>query len=286
MVQTTNHGHFSCLALYGLRIGQAQRMIRLMIPSPCAVLINSAATRGRIKMATLDELMFTRAPTAHRPLLGLTVLVVEDSRFASEAIRLMCLRSGARLRRADSLENARRHLAIYRPNVILVDVGLPDGSGLSLLRALSQATPRIEVLLGMSGDDYAKEVMAAGADGFVAKPVQSLLAFQSAILHNLPKERQPAAPRAVSDETIRPDLVAYRDDMHHIAQVLNDTGEDGALDYVTQFLGGVARSAKDHDLDAAVRNLVQLRRAGQNADAGVIALSQLVQTRIASGGPL
>ncbi|MEL7181360.1 MAG: response regulator, partial [Pseudomonadota bacterium] len=55
-------------------------------------------------METLDDLMFTRAPTARRPLLGLTVLVVEDSRFASDAVRLMCLRSGARIRRADSLE--------------------------------------------------------------------------------------------------------------------------------------------------------------------------------------
>ena len=43
------------------------------------------------------------APTANRPLLGLTVLVIEDSKFACEAMRLLCLRSGERIRRADSL---------------------------------------------------------------------------------------------------------------------------------------------------------------------------------------
>ena len=237
-------------------------------------------------MATLDDLLFTRAPTARRPLLGVTVLVVEDSRFASEAVRLMCLRSGARIRRADSLENARRHLAIYRPTVLLVDVGLPDGSGQSLIRAVSEATPRIEVILGMSGDDHAKDVMAAGADGFLEKPVESLLAFQTAILKHLAHDRQPPAPRAVMDETIQPDPIAYRDDLTHIAQVLDDTDDEGALDYVTQFLGGVARSAKDHDLDTAVTNLTRLRRAGDNPQAGLVALSQLVQTRIAAGGPL
>lgn len=237
-------------------------------------------------MATLDDLIFTRPPTARRPLLGQTVLVVEDSRFASEAVRLMCLRSGARIRRADSLENARRHLAIYRPTVLLVDVGLPDGSGHSLIRAAAEGTPRIEVILGMSGDDHAHDVLAAGADGFLAKPVESLLAFQSAILMHLAADRQPPSPRMATDELIKPDLIAYRDDLTHIAQVLDDTEDDGALDYVTQFLGGVARIAQDHDLDTAVANLTRLRRAGNNPQAGVVALSQLVQTRISAGGPL
>ena len=38
------------------------------------------------------------APTALRPMLGLTVLVIEDSRYACDAMRLLCLRSGARIR--------------------------------------------------------------------------------------------------------------------------------------------------------------------------------------------
>ncbi|WP_411890014.1 response regulator [Yoonia sp. SDW83-1] len=233
------------------------------------------------------DMMLTRAPTARRPLLGLTVLVVEDSRYASEAVRLLCLRSGARIRRADSLENARRHLAVYRPSVLIVDVGLPDGSGIALIQSLAEATPRIDVILGVSGDSVARAaVLAAGADGFIEKPIANLAAFQSAILEHLPADRQPPSPRELSNEVVNPDPVAYQDDLSHIAQVLKSADEDAHIDYVTQFLGGVARSAKDHDLDRAVRDLASLRSSGGNLDKGVQELSQLVQSRLAASGPI
>lgn len=237
-------------------------------------------------MDALTGLIGARTPTAHRPLLGVTVLVVEDSRYASEAMRLMCLRSGARIRRADSLETARRHLAVYRPTVVLVDVGLPDGSGVALIEALAQATPRIEVILGISGETMAEDdVRAAGADGFIAKPIDNLSAFQHAILAHLPAERQPPGPRLIHDEVIRPDSIAYQDDLNHIAQVLKDKDQSN-IDYVTQFLGGVARSANDEALDRAVRDLMTQKSKGGNLKPGVAALSEMVQTRIAAAGPL
>lgn len=233
------------------------------------------------------DTILRQAPTARRPLLGLTVLVVEDSRFASEAIRLMCLRSGARIRRADSIEAARRHLAIYRPSVLLVDLGLPDGSGLELIAGLAGAMPRIDIILGTSGDsDLGDRVLAAGADGFIPKPVDSLLAFQNEILRHLPADRQPPAPRLVTDEVICPDPIAYHDDLNHIAQVLRSADGDQTLDYVTQFLGGIARSAQDHDLDAAVTKLTVLRNKGRNPAQGVAALSDMVQARLAAAGPI
>ena len=131
-----------------------------------------------------------RKPTAARPLLGLTILVVEDSRYASEAMRLLCLRSGARIRRADSLRAARRHLQIYRPSAVIVDLGLPDGSGLDLIAELDTAAPRVGVLLASSADDTAKTAaLDAGADGFLAKPIHTLSVFQDAVLSRLPPDR-------------------------------------------------------------------------------------------------
>ncbi len=220
-------------------------------------------------------------PTATRPLLGLTVLVVEDSRYACDAMRLLCLRSGARIRRADCLKSARRHLEVYRPSVAIVDLGLPDGSGAELITELRDAMPRVEAVLGTSGDSFAEDVaLAAGADGFLAKPIESVLTFQSVILSALPPERQPNGPRLVSDDPVIPDPLAYRDDMAHAADLLDGRTDERALDYVTQFLRGVARSAGDGALASAAEEMAQLRAHGRPQQATLARLAALVQDRL------
>lgn len=230
---------------------------------------------------TTSGLFIQRPATARRPLLGMTTLVVEDSRFASEAIRLMCLRSGARIRRADSLAHAERHLKVYRPGVIIVDIGLPDGSGLALIEQLAGTSPRVDVIIGTSGDDGAEEAaLAAGADGFLAKPVASLAVFQDSILSHLPADRQPPGPRLVQDETIEPDRIAYHDDLSHVAAVLDGEQEMASIDYVTQFLRGLARSAQDRDLGKAVATLAEKRAAGDPLKSPIATLAALVQSRL------
>lgn len=131
----------------------------------------------------LDPLNLMPKPTANRPLLGLTILIVEDSRYSCEAMRFMALRSGARLRRADSIQSAKRHLRVYLPSVIIVDVGLPDGSGLDLIRELSSTSTKVTALIGTSGEDFHHTAtLNAGADVFISKPYESLAAFRQTLL--------------------------------------------------------------------------------------------------------
>ncbi|MEL6617978.1 MAG: response regulator [Pseudomonadota bacterium] len=221
------------------------------------------------------------APTAVRPLLGLTVLVIEDSRYACEAMRLLCLRSGARIRRADTLRAARRHLQVYRPSVAIVDLGLPDGDGADLIRDLASATHRPDVILGTSGDPSGETAtMEAGADGFLPKPVLALAAFQDAILSHLPADRRPNGPRAVSNDMVEPDPLAYRDDMAHVADVMEEENDARTLDYVAQFLTGVARSADDTDLFMAAEALASKRSRGDPAASEAARIAGLVQARL------
>lgn len=224
----------------------------------------------------LDQLL-QRKPTPERPLQGQTVLVVEDSRFACEALRLLCQRSGARLRRADTIKAARRHLQTFRPSIVIVDLGLPDGSGADLIRELASTTPRISAIIGMSGDDGSKDIaMDAGADTFLAKPIPNLGQFQSVLLSVLPINRLPL--RSVPNDPVSPDLLAARDDLVRISNVLSGPSDSASLAYIAQFLQGLARITQDTELAQASEALSQ-------QDTGAVErISRLIEERIARDG--
>ncbi|ABV94364.1 putative response regulator [Dinoroseobacter shibae DFL 12 = DSM 16493] len=195
-------------------------------------------------------------PTSARPLLGVTVLLVEDSRFASESMRLLCLRSGARLRRADCIAAAHRHLRMYCPTVAIIDLGLPDGAGEDLIAELAAAQPRLPVILGFSGDLSGEPcAIAAGADGFLAKPLTRLAEFQAAVLAHLPPESHPAGPRIVPDTEVSPDLIALQDDFAHVNDLLSDPDDPIQRAYSAQFLHGLAIASQDVPLAEAARSL-------------------------------
>jgi len=232
----------------------------------------------------LSDFLMSRPPTAQRPLLGLTVLLVEDSRYACEAVRLLCLRSGARIRRADCLRSARRHLQVYRPTVAIIDLGLPDGSGLELIEELGRAAPRAPVRLATSGDEMQRDAaLAAGADDFLAKPIESLALFQEMILSHLPDGARPTGPRLLPDDRIVPDPIALRDDLLLVADVLATRSDGGTLDYIAGFLSGIARSAHDVPLEAAAAALRQGRAVGREPKGDVSAITGLLRARLTEG---
>lgn len=225
----------------------------------------------------VDELPLPQVkPTAERPLNGITILLVEDSRCASEAMRLLALKSGARLRRADSLAAAHRHLSVYRPSVVIVDIGLPDGSGAALIATLAAAEPRVQVLLATSGDPGSEAAaFAAGADGFLAKPVDSLAVFQQAVLGAMPAELGFAGPRALPDGIVDPDPAALATDLEAAARLMR-AGDAQSVAYAAQFLGAVARSADDDRLVAAAQSL-----SGHGGGASARKVARIVAARLA-----
>ncbi|MBN2631526.1 MAG: response regulator [Rhodobacteraceae bacterium] len=207
------------------------------------------------------------------PLSGVTVLLVEDSRFASDALRLMCHRSGARLRRAATMAQARAHLQMYHPDVVIIDLGLPDGRGDMLIRDITLARQG-SVVLGLSADPGGRSLaLAAGAVGFLEKPLAGLGAFQRAVMRHLPGR---FAPTLAQDGKAAPgDLLALHDDLAHAADLMSLPSDDSARRYLAGFVAGVARSAGDVDLAHAAR-------AAALAEDALPQLRQMVGQRLAA----
>lgn len=185
------------------------------------------------------------------PLHGVTILAVEDSRFACEAMRLIARRAGARLRRAETIAAAHAHLRVYRPNVALIDLGLPDGRGEDLIRELVTSKSRPLVVLGSSGDTNGRGLaLAAGADGFLDKPLENVGQL-CRVLRPLLPELDILPPGGGRNARSEPDPLALRDDLAFAARALQGQPGPERQSYVAAFLRGIARHAHDPDLEAA-----------------------------------
>ncbi|MDZ4395581.1 response regulator [Cypionkella sp.] len=211
------------------------------------------------------------ATGAELPLQGVTILAVEDSRYACEALRLMCQRAGARLRRADTLARARAHLRVYRPDVVIIDLGLPDGRGEGLIRELAMARQRPLAVLGTSGNpDGRGSALAAGAEGFLEKPLESFAAFCTVLRRYLPG----LAPALIEDAAIHPDPLALQDDLSRAAAALSTEPDAAGRRYLAGFLLGVARHAHDNALARAARD------AGTPDSGDLMLLRGLIDKRL------
>lgn len=118
-----------------------------------------------------------------------TVLVVEDDASLRAALTATLSAAGHRVVSAAGAGEGRRWLAHYAPDVVLLDLGLPDGDGLDLIRHIRGrgATP-VVVLSARDGEAIKVSALDLGADDYVTKPfgVDELLArLRAALRHGI-----------------------------------------------------------------------------------------------------
>ena len=102
-----------------------------------------------------------------------SVLLVEDEATLAKNIERFLQREGFAVRAAATIREGRALLAAASPDVVLLDLSLPDGSGLDLLAEIRGAHPRTKVIVltGHGTVQTAVEAMKAGAWDFVGKPL-------------------------------------------------------------------------------------------------------------------
>jgi len=115
------------------------------------------------------------------------LLIVDDHALVREGLKRALSHEGfSDITEASSVLQARASIAALRPDVVTIDINLPDGSGFELvgwIRNLSQEIG-IVVLTLNDQENYIRAAMKAGATAFVSKsePIPALVA---AIQHSL-----------------------------------------------------------------------------------------------------
>jgi CheY-like chemotaxis protein len=118
-------------------------------------------------------------PTARDlPLAGTRVLIVEDEPDAAELLGEILTFAGAVVDRAHCADDALRKMSVFRPELIVSDIGLPGVDGHELLRrirALSLEeggrTPAIALTAYSRGHDE-ERALAAGFQALLSKPFE------------------------------------------------------------------------------------------------------------------
>ena len=128
---------------------------------------------------------------------GLTALVVEDDPAIRELVGFHLARAGLRPVLAAGLQEARAACAQSSPDVVVLDLMLPDGSGWDLcreLRGLAEGGPAVIMLTALDSEPDRVAGLEFGADDYIGKPFspRELVARVRAVLRR--RGATPALP--------------------------------------------------------------------------------------------
>ena len=142
------------------------------------------------------------------------ILLVDDDEVLRERLATAIRTRGYEVRTAGSSEEALREVAKDSPEMAVLDLRMPGGSGLELLRELKRQDPatRVLMLTGYGSIATAVEAVREGAIGYLPKPADADEILAALAGTNTAKERGIDTPSLA------------RAEWEHIQRVLSDCG--------------------------------------------------------------
>jgi two-component system KDP operon response regulator KdpE len=123
------------------------------------------------------------------------VLVVEDEVGIRRVLRVLLESEHYRVVEAGTAARADQEARTHKPDILIVDLGLPDGSGLDVIREVRRWSP-VPVIVLSARTMEAQKIAAldAGADDYVTKPFSAaelLARVRAALRRSVSTSRQP-----------------------------------------------------------------------------------------------
>jgi two-component system, OmpR family, KDP operon response regulator KdpE len=169
-------------------------MRRRVICSIAVVESAPTAARGRVDMSSKSH-----------------ILVVDDEPGILRFLRVALIANDFAFASARSVQEATQYIASHEPNVVVLDLGLPDGDGKEVIRRVREWSD-VPIIVISARDREAEKIEALdlGADDFVTKPfgVGELMARIRAALRN--RAGRPAETGAVRIADVEIDPVRHR----------------------------------------------------------------------------
>lgn len=208
------------------------------------------------------------------------LLVVEDDLVLQLALTAMLRREGFTILTARSVGEARMQLLKEHPTVVLLDLGLPDGSGLDVLAQLN-GDPDAPLAIVTTANDtlaVAIDALRLGAFDFLTKPInQDLLrnALRRAIEHyQLRKSAREIERLRAHEEAMR---ATARAAAHHISQHLTVIMGEAQL---------LQEELADPNVQLALDRIIQATEHAAQTLSDLRSARQFVVTEVNSPEPI
>ena len=122
-----------------------------------------------------------------------TILIIEDEKEIRRFVRMALQAEGLEVHEADTFHRGLVDAGTRRPDLIVLDLGLPDGDGIDLIRDVRNWSPVPIIVLSARGAESDKILaLDTGADDYLVKPFGTgeLLARVRALLRRQAKDAE------------------------------------------------------------------------------------------------